>query len=119
MKKTLIILVSLTALVFLGAGCTPSASVPGTPANTASGGSEVSIHNFSFNPATITVKRGTAVTWKNNDSTGHTITADGTNGPASGVVDPGTTYSFTFDTAGTFTYHCSIHPSMRGTVIVN
>ena len=59
------------------------------------------------------------VVWTNNDSVGHTITADQGAGPASGVINHGETYAFTFNTPGTFSYHCSIHPSMKGTVIVN
>jgi plastocyanin len=81
---------------------------------------KVTIQNFAFSPASITVKAGTTVTWTNNDSAAHTVTEnDGkSGGPASGDVNPGSTYSFTFKTAGTYQYHCAIHPSMTGTVVV-
>lgn len=79
----------------------------------------VSIVNMSFSPAALTVAKGTTVTWTNNDTVGHTVTeTDGQTGPASATVAPGKTYSFTFATAGTFKYHCSIHPTMTGTVVV-
>ena len=79
----------------------------------------VAIQNFAFTPVSITVKKGTKVTWTNKDSTAHTVTEnDGKSGPASSDVNPGQTYSFTYNTVGTFQYHCSIHPSMTGSVTV-
>jgi plastocyanin len=79
----------------------------------------VMIQNFAFSPADITVKKGTTVTWTNNDSATHTVTeTDGKTGPDSGDLAPSKTYSFTYNTAGTFAYHCSIHASMTGTVTV-
>jgi plastocyanin len=78
----------------------------------------VVIQNFSFKPAHITIKRGTRVRWINKDSTTHTATAN--NGAFdSGRLRPGQSYSHTFKTAGrTNKYHCEIHPSMRGSVVV-
>ena len=76
-----------------------------------------SIANFAFDPGTITVKNGDTVTWKNNDTAPHTVTGDN-GGPASPRLLPGAQYSYTFNTAGTFAYHCAIHPNMRATVIV-
>jgi len=79
----------------------------------------VTIQNFAFSPASITVKKGTKVTWTNKDSTTHTVTeTDSQKGPDSGNLSPGNSYSFTFDTAGTYHYHCSIHTTMTGTVTV-
>ena len=79
----------------------------------------VAIQNFAFSPADITVKKGTTVTWTNKDSTTHTVTeTDSQTGPDSGDVASVKSYSFTFDTAGTFHYHCSIHTEMVGTVTV-
>ena len=79
----------------------------------------VTIQNFSFSPADITVTKGTKVTWTNKDSTRHTVTEnDGKNGPSAPPLDPGKSYSFTFNQSGTFHYHCSIHPEMTGTVTV-
>jgi len=77
------------------------------------------IKDFAFNPASLTVKKSTSVTWTNQDSSNHTVTeTDGQTGPGSGSLGQGQTYSFTFNTAGTFHYKCSIHPSMTGTVTV-
>lgn len=79
----------------------------------------VTIANFAFSPADISIKAGTQVTWTNNDSTTHTVDeTDGQSGPASGMLNPGASYSFTFDKPGTYHYHCSIHPEMTGTVTV-
>lgn len=90
----------------------------GTGSNSQSTNS-VSIKDFAFSPSGITVKKGTKVTWTNNDSTTHTVTeTDSQSGPNSGDLSPGGSYSFTFGTAGTYHYHCSIHTSMTGTVTV-
>jgi len=79
----------------------------------------VAIKDFAFSPANITVKAGTTVTWTNQDSTAHTVTeTDGKTGPDSGTLEQGKTYSFTYTTAGTYSYHCSFHSSMTGTVTV-
>jgi plastocyanin len=78
---------------------------------------EVEIEDFAFTPATVTVKVGTTVKWGNKDNVRHTITGDdGTWG--SGPFSKGETFTFTFTQAGTYTYHCSPHPAMKGTVIV-
>ena len=81
---------------------------------------KVDIGDMAFVPASITVKAGTAVSWLNTDSVQHTVTADtpSDNAPASQAFGLGETYVFLFTTPGTYTYHCSIHPSMKGTVIV-
>lgn len=79
----------------------------------------VTIENFAYSPADITVKKGTTVTWTNKDSTAHTVTEnDGKAGPDSGTMDNGKSYSFTYNTVGTFKYHCTFHPNMLGTVTV-
>jgi plastocyanin len=77
----------------------------------------VSIRNFAFAPQQISVKAGTKVTWTNNDSTAHTVTSD-SGAFSSGTLNPGSSFSFVFNTPGTFSYHCSIHPSMTATVVV-
>jgi len=93
-------------------GVTP---VSATPAPSATGQS-VSITNFAFNPAMLNVAVGTQVTWTNNGSVAHTVTAD--QGAFDGKVAPGESFAFTFAKPGTFAYHCSIHPSMKATVTV-
>ncbi len=78
----------------------------------------VSIKNFSFNSSALTVKTGTKVTWTNNDSTSHTITSDSGNLLDSPILAPGESFSLIFTNSGSTSYHCKIHPSMKGTVIV-
>lgn len=91
------------------------------PADEAQSG-EVSatISGNAFQPASLTIKKGTKVTWTNNDSVEHTVTADTTaaNAPDSPQLDQGDTYSFTFNDTGTFAYHCTPHPNMKATVTV-
>lgn len=86
--------------------------------NQASSTNKVSISNFAFSPADITIKKGTTVTWTNNDSVAHTVTKDSGSGPESELLENGESYSFTFNELGTFNYHCTPHPQMHGTVTV-
>jgi len=85
----------------------------------ATGNVAVSISGFAFHPATITVVIGVnnTVTWTNDDSTTHTVTSDSSLF-GSGDLAQHATYTHTFDQAGTYGYHCSIHPTMKGTVHV-
>ena len=77
----------------------------------------VQIVDFAFQPSTITVTAGETVTWANAGATTHTVTADDGSFD-SGSLDPGNRFANLFDKPGTYTYHCSIHSSMHGTVIV-
>jgi plastocyanin len=77
----------------------------------------VQIAGFSFNPSTVTVQVGDTVTWTNMDGAQHTVTADG-GAFDSGPLSTGQQFSFTATTAGTFAYHCAIHPNMRATLVV-
>ena len=75
------------------------------------------IDNFTFEPATLTVKAGTTVTWINEDDIPHTVVA--TNRAfRSKALDTDDKFSFTFTTPGTFEYFCSLHPHMQGSVVV-
>ena len=98
-----------------------TSSAPGTagataPAMTDSGGA-VSIKNFAFTPAPIKVTPGTTVVWTNADAIPHTSTGKEKQWD-SGPIQPGTSFKVTFDKAGTYTYGCTIHPFMQGTVVV-
>jgi plastocyanin len=104
----------------------PSPSPSPAPSPTASpdGSSSVSIPegaqalgNRAYAPDELDVSVGTSVTWTNTDSIAHTSTSNAA-GWDSGIVAPGEAFSFTFQTAGTFQYHCAIHPGMTGTVVV-
>lgn len=78
----------------------------------------VAIENFDFNSDSITINAGDTVKWTNNDSTRHTVTSDSGSTMDSDLLSQGESYSVTFDTPGTYTYHCSPHPGMTGTVVV-
>lgn len=80
----------------------------------------VTLSNFSFNPENITIKKGTTVIWTNSDSVGHTVTAnsDSAINFSSNVLNKGESYKFTFNSIGTFNYHCLPHPNMTAQVIV-
>ena len=98
------------------------APAPSAPAAGAQNQQNVSVNvqNFAFDPPNITVAPGTTVTWTNNDSAPHTVTATDPAGAFdSGTLRPGQSFSFTFTQPGTtYAYYCAIHPSMTGTVTV-
>ena len=75
----------------------------------------IDIKNFAFSPATLNIAKGTTVTWINLDSATHKIKSDSFN---SNFLAQRGKFSFTFKTAGTFNYICSIHPNMKGQIIV-
>jgi plastocyanin len=88
-----------------------------TSAGAQSNQQTVSIRDFSFEPAQLSVEPGTTVTWTNEGNEPHTVTAD--NGLFdSGVLYPGDSYSVQFDGMGTLSYYCTLHPSMRGGITV-
>ncbi len=103
------------SLALVGASCSKSTNSSTT--NVPAAAATVTIANMAFTPSTVTVKVGETVTWTNHDGFSHTVTGDA-GGPNSGTIAAGQSYSFTFATTGTFAYHCAIHPSMVGTVIV-
>jgi plastocyanin len=76
-----------------------------------------SLGNRAYAPDDLSVAAGATVTWTNSDSVAHTSTSD-VAGWNSGTVAPGGRFSFTFQTPGTYSYHCTIHPGMVGTVVV-
>ena len=73
--------------------------------------------NRGFTPDALDIAAGTMVTWTNTDSTSHTSTSNAA-GWDSGIIAPGRQFSVTYQVAGTFPYHCAIHPGMVGTVVV-
>jgi plastocyanin len=78
----------------------------------------VRIADFAFTPDSRNAKVGDSVKWTNEDGATHTVTADD-GAFDSGNLAAGKAFSFTFDKAGTFAYHCNIHQSMTGTVTVS
>src|SRR5918992_3056448 len=80
-------------------------------------GTEVSEEGIAFEPAEVSVGVGDTVTWTNNDSVDHDVTADTFSSGEPGGMAPGDTFEHTFEEAGTFDYVCSVHPGMEGTVV--
>jgi len=74
--------------------------------------------SFGFSPAMLTIRVGTTVIWKNMSLAPHTVTSDDGQTFDSGTVAVGSNFRFTFKNAGTFSYHCNIHPYMRATIVV-
>ena len=118
------LILAIVASVGLTGGCSSSSyyASPQPLASTQPTGStasnQVVISNFAFNPAQITVPVGTQVTFANNDGASHTVTAD--NGDFdSGTLKTGQTFTYTFNKAGTFSYHCNFHTYMKGAVTVH
>lgn len=104
--------VSSAAASSVAAAVSSKASVKPRPPNVS-----VSIKNFAFASANLTVAKGTTVTWTNGDGAPHTVTGDN-GGPNSPSLGTGQSYSYTFNTIGTFPYHCAVHPMMTATVTV-
>ena len=77
----------------------------------------VEVKDFKFTPGTITIKKGQKVTWKFDDSAQHNVTADDKKFASKDLAN-GQTYSETFNTVGSYSYVCTIHQYMRGTVTV-
>jgi plastocyanin len=90
----------------------------GTGSSGGPGANEVFIQGMAFNPSSITVTAGTTITWTNKDAVAHTVTSK-TNAFDSGNLGTNSTFSFTFATAGSYSYYCKVHPSMVATVTVN
>ena len=93
-------------------------AVSGCTSQTQSAANTVTIQNMAFNPSTLNVKVGTTVTWINKDSVTHDVVSD-TGLFTSGNLTNGMSYNYTFNQTGSFPYHCAIHPSMTGTIVVS
>jgi len=136
MSKKLILVFSLILIVVVLFGCTQggynttNSNTQTTPQNnniqdqnTAVTTSEpqnypINISNFSFNPQEVKIKVGDSVSWLNNDSMQHKVASVSGNEISSELLPKGASYKHTFNTPGTYTYYCTIHTSMRGTIIV-
>jgi plastocyanin len=136
MKKLLVLLIACVALTLTFAACGDdddddggggSAATTTTEQTDTGGGggggaeaASVDIPEIAFEPADITVKAGTTVTWTNSDDIPHTVTKEGGPGAEfdSGDLDPGATFEQTFDAPGKVDYVCTIHPGQAGTVTV-
>lgn len=98
-------------------GMSGMSTAPATGSGTPVATDHVAIKNFAFVPATVTVHTGATVTWTNTDQEQHTVTSL-TGVFKSPVLATTTTFHYAFTKPGTYHYQCTIHPFMRGTVVV-
>ena len=97
-----------------GGGNTPTASI--------------AIQDYAYAPNVITISVGTKVNWLNNGPSSHSVTSDSTGFDSGALAGPkpnpyggmtnGALFQMTFNTAGTYTYHCTVHPYMKGAIVV-
>ena len=100
-----------------GGGSTSSGSTSTPAASSSGGGVAIKMHNNAFDPKAVTVKVGQKITWTNDDSTDHNVTANSGADFKSDDFGKGGTFSFTPTKAGTITYECTLHPNMKGATI--
>ncbi len=118
MKKAFIsIPASLVLLLACGLIAVSNVKPTAGPADEPKDKYQVTIDNFSFTPATLTVPAGTTVTWVNRDDVPHTVASDN-NKFRSRALDTDEKFSYTLSDPGTYEYYCSIHPKMTGKVVV-
>ena len=117
--RNLTLLTLTVCLVLVGTACgskKKAASSSGSSGAVAP--NTIDIKNFAFGPSTVTVTSGATVTVKNDDTTDHTVTSSDNKSFDTKHVSPGSSATFTAPAAGTYTFHCNIHPSMKGTLVV-
>jgi len=124
MQKTMgnligVLLIAGFVLVAVMAGCSKKDKVTNTGNNGGQNPSNlVRIYNFAFSPQNLTVSVGDTVTWRNDDGMPHTVTSDQGSELGSPSLSQGHTYQHIFNHAGSFPYHCTIHPGMTGQITV-
>jgi len=135
MKRAIALLFACLALGLVVAGCgggddnnsdsgssdtkeQPAPKAEDTGGGGGGGGAQVSMKDIKFNPSTVTIKAGGTVTWTNDDSVGHDVTADDFDSGSAGGIEPGATFQHKFAKAGSYAYVCTVHPGMKGTVKV-
>jgi len=135
-------ILSILFLVFILSGCSmygqsttvnrtnQNAQTQNNPTNATNSANQVdqvqniAIKDFAFDPGVLTIKKGKTVSWTNEDGAPHKIVSDAGTNPAdstqfsSNNLSQGESYSYTFQETGDFKYHCQIHPSMKGKIIV-
>jgi plastocyanin len=125
MRRILLPLCAALALALVVAGCGGGddnggggSTATSSSSSSSGGGVQIKMHNIQFSPKATTVKDGQKVTWTNDDSTDHNVTADSGADFKSKDFGNGATFEFTADKAGTIKYECTIHPGMVGTLTV-
>ena len=86
--------------------------------STSSKQNKIEIKDFAFNPQTLTVKSGEKITWINRDEEPHTVVSVKKQFKKSTALDTDQEFTITAGTPGTYTYFCSVHPKMTGTIVV-
>ena len=112
MKAYFIISLILASMLIIGAGCQKTSD----QGQQITSGNIVRIVSFSFQPSEITINAGESVTWINDDPAVHTASADDLTWSLKMIK--GQNMTKTFNNPGEYPYHCAIHPSMKGKVIV-
>jgi plastocyanin len=123
--KTRILFIGLFSIFMIvlsscaaGAAGDSSSTISNSSSGAGSNGIQVTISGFAFSPATLTIKVGTEVTWTNLDSVEHGVTSSTGNELSSPLIPQNGTYSHVFNSLGTYDYHCSVHLTMTGIIIV-
>ena len=116
LRNTCVSISRAAALAVLGLALTGFVGTASAGENPA--GLQITIDNFSFAPATLTVPAGTKVTWVNHDDIPHTVVSEDKTTFKSQALDTDEKFTFTFAKPGMYTYFCSIHPKMTAKVIV-
>jgi plastocyanin len=123
MRRILLALCAVLALVVAGCGGGDDngggSTATSSPSSSSGGGVQIKMQNIQFSPKATTVKVGQKVTWTNDDSTDHNVTADSGADFKSKDFGNGATFEFTPDKAGTIKYECTIHPGMVATLTVS
>jgi plastocyanin len=127
MRRLSIPVFAIAAALAFGACSSGSSAAPASAASSAPSvaaasapaarGAAVTVKGFAFTPATISAKVGETITWTNQDAASHTVTLDNKS-VDSGNIGTNATYSHAFTAAGSFPYHCQIHPQMKGTITI-
>lgn len=99
-------------------GPSGTATVPAPIGTAVSGSPQITIRNYAYSPASIRVKTGTSITWMNQDSVPHTATSTAGQGFDTGILAQGESATIVIDTPGTYDYICSVHPAMKGVLVV-
>jgi plastocyanin len=124
MRRILLVLCGIVALAAAGCGgsddggSSTSSAPAATSSSSSGGGVAIKMANIAFDPKAVTVKVGQKITWTNDDSTDHNVTADSGADFKSDDFGKGGTFDFTPDKAGTIKYECTIHPGMTATITV-
>jgi plastocyanin len=101
-----------------GATSTPAGGNGGGSGGAAAGPVAVAMKNIAFVPTSVRVKVGQKITWTNNDSVAHNVTATSGASFRSSDFSQGGSFSYTPTKAGTISYVCTLHPGMNGTIVV-